>query len=61
MTIDEIDALNKIEKKIKDILFNHRTDFSVNPFYTEFGIREENFDIVVKEILLVLDKTNETI
>lgn len=46
-----------MKDKIIDLLYKYRTDFSLNGMYTEFGIREENFEDLANEIeKIVIEK-----
>lgn len=49
--------------KILALLYRHRTDFSTAEMsmnnYSEYGIREEDFDKLADEIETLFDKTKE--
>ena len=39
-----------MKNKIKEILLKYRVDFALNGMYTEFGVREEDFDDIAEEL-----------
>lgn len=45
-----------MKKEILDILYKYRIDFSSESTYTDFGIREEDFEDLANEIDLLLNK-----